>query len=114
MPAYTYLSDSEGEAGRVCGDPEVNDLLATANKFDDRWRIRTHVWQPRKRWFRKRPPPRTEYTLYWYTGHGIEYQVINLHGGTVFNGSVDSKADVANFLMGYINGRQDAARLLQS
>ena len=114
MGAYTYLSDHEAEAGRATGDKELDDLLQQVNDLsDDGWRIRVRTYRQRKRWFRAPAPEAKHYTLYWYTGAGIEYQVINLvtpEGGSVFHDSRQSREDIANFLMGFINGHQDSAR----
>ena len=115
MPGYTYLSDSEADSGRtVPDDSELNSLLQEALEFNDGWRVLVRALHMPKRMFLKPSPPTRHYTLYWYTGVGIEYQVINFstpEGGSVFHGSAQSREDIANFLMGYINGHQDAARL---
>lgn len=114
MPGYTYLTDCEAERGlTVPEDRELNELLQEALRYNDGWRILSRTVTPRKKLFRKKPAPKQIYTLYWYTGAGIEYQVINFatpEGGSVFHGSAQTREDIANFLMGYINGQQDSAR----
>ena len=115
MGGYTYCYDHEVRNWEsVPDDKELNELLQEVrNTISKNWYLQVRTHKPRKRWWeRKARPEFKTYTLYWYTGGGIEYQVINLatENGT---GSVFSHANrscVANFLMGLINGWQDAMR----
>lgn len=110
MPACTYIPDSEAATMLATGDADLDELLTAANKIDgDRWRVGRRTCHQRKRWFRKRPEPTVDFTLYWYID-GIEYQVVNFHtpnGGSVFHGSPNSKSDICNYLMGYVQGRRE-------
>lgn len=114
MPGYTYLTDQEAQRGlTVPTDKELDELLQEVRGLTGQeWIIRTHDIYFRRHWW-STLEHRYHYTLYWYTGHGIEYQVINLRtpgGGSVFGGSTQSACDIANYLMGVINGWQDAEK----
>lgn len=107
MPACIYIPDHKSSTMKETGDKELDSLLLEANKLDDdRWRIGKVVITRSRLIFRK-PPPLTLYTLYWFVT-GIEYQIVNLatpRGGSIFYHSNQSKEDILNYLMGYLQGR---------
>ena len=115
MAAFTYLSESEAAAGRtVPGDKECSELLAEARALTGGdWIVRTY--KRRDRWSWRRPlAPREPWIAYeLLLGLSGEWQVINLvtaGGGSVFFEARDSRSHVMNFMMGLINGWQDAMR----
>lgn len=116
MPAYTYITEQEAvTAMRTLPDHDA-ELAELLNKVrsatGDEWIVRVYQFTVSRGWFRK-PERQTRFSLYWFTGAGIEWQAINLRtsdGGSVFGGSAkESAAHVSNFLMGILNGMQRAA-----
>lgn len=116
MPGYTYLHDGEAERMRsVSSDRELNMLLQEVrNETGEEWVVsERRVPEKRGLFGRLIRPAFWAYTLYWYTGAGIEYQVINLcttNGGSVFGGDQHSRVHIKNYLMGILNGYEYARR----
>jgi hypothetical protein len=115
MVAVTFLDDHEVRTGRsLPDDPECNALLQEFREATgEDWIIRVRRFPVRQTlWARlsRRPPEIfAMYTLY-ADCHG-EWQIINLvtpKGGSVFHGSSQSREDIMNFMMGYLNGIQHA------
>lgn len=115
MGGYTYCYDHEVKNWEnVPDDKDLNELLQDVrNTISKDWYLQVRTHQPRKRWWERQARPSFKsYTLYWYTGGGIEYQVINLvtpGGGSVFHGGC-TREHVMNFLMGMLNGWDSAMR----
>lgn len=114
MGAFTYCYDHEVKNWEtVPDDKDLNKLLQDVrNTISKDWYLQVQTHQPRKRLFHKQKPAFKTYTLYFYTGAGIEYQVINLvtenEAGSVFTSA--NRSQVMNFLMGMLNGWEDHAR----
>lgn len=114
MPGFTYCHDHEVKRWEtVPDDEELNSLLQDVrNTISTDWYLQVQTMTPRKRLLRKQPASYKVYTLYWYTGAGIEYQVINFitpGGGSVFHGGL-TREHVMNYLMGMLNGWQGHQR----
>lgn len=113
MPAVTYMSKQDAEAGRtVQNDKDCDELLQQVRKITgDEWIIRVHDVRLAGSWFRK---PRTlkYYALYYGLSNGVEWQCVNLaspEGGTLFHPTTISRELVLNFLMGLRNGYEECA-----
>lgn len=121
MAGFVYLSDSEVSEWRtVPGDKDCNDLLQEfRQKTGENWLIGVREYSIRQGWWERlrRVSAQTHksYTLY-ADCHG-EWQVINLvtpRGGSVFNGSAQSREDVMNFMLGCITGLHYSGRFTRA
>ena len=118
MPAVTYLSQHEAEAGRTVPDAkDCNELLQEVRKVTgEEWIIRVHTYQTKRKLFRKQRTVKF-YSLYYGMPNGVEWQCVNLaspEGGTIFHPSEVSRELVLNFLMGLRNGYEECAAKLGS
>lgn len=118
MGAFTYLSDSEvSRMTTVNDDKELNELLQEVRQaFGPVWfvEVRVSMAQAKKHfWSRHRDlkPPVKYYTVYFYNGGGIEYQIINLateNGhGSVF--TAGTRSGVMNYFFGMLSGHHYAS-----
>jgi hypothetical protein len=101
MPIYTYLKDNEKTN---CSDRDILELLDEINKYDEnKWLVREREYTY-TRWFRKKTLKR--YSLL-YTAKYPEVQIVNFAPKDPNDWSIsvsESRADILNFLMGYLNG----------
>jgi hypothetical protein len=77
------------------------------NRIDDGWVIAKHKFV-NQRWFGK-PVEHTYYTLYHHVIY-TEYQVINFAGGDTSIHYNVSKANIINYLNGYVGGYYNGKR----
>jgi hypothetical protein len=102
MPMFTYISDHNRKDWTSVKDNDINELLQEVReKFDN-----NHLVQERefttKKWLRK-PVTTTLYDVYY--GKGMEVQCINFCSDSESSiNPMVSKAHLANFLMGMLNG----------
>lgn len=113
MPCCTYLSDSEvARFHRTLLDGDLKEVLAEVNRLDgERWAIE-RVPTFTRRLFRQEVMV-VRYTLYAFIA-GAEWQVINFAGGTSSIHTLVTKADILNYLHGYVGGWVQAQRKLSS
>ncbi len=109
MPCCTYLSDSEvTRLHRTLNDADLKEVLDDVNRLDGEiWAIERVPTISRRLFRRNVMVPR--YSLYAFIA-GAEWQVINFAGGATSLYTLVTKADILNYLNGYVGGWVQAQR----